>query len=285
MLDTGIITYRKKLDLRKLILTIFVSIIAILQLFPLVWLISFSLKSNSEIFGGNILGLPQKFLWQNYAKVLSQGNVGVYMLNSVVVTAATVVICSIFAAAAAYAITRMTWKLSKTVLNIFLLGLMIPAYVALLPLFITLTKVGLYDTPWALIIPYVAFSLPMAIFILTGFYESIPRALEESACIDGCSIYRIFWSIMLPMIKPAIMTVGIFTYLANWNELLFAVTLVKSKNLKTLTSGIMSLVGQYRTDWGQIGAGLFITAIPTLLIYSLMSKQVQNSFRAGALKG
>jgi raffinose/stachyose/melibiose transport system permease protein len=125
----------------------------------------------------------------------------------------------------------------------------------------------------------------MAIFIFTGFYETIPRELEESACMDGCSIYRIFSSIMLPMIRPAIVTVAIFTYLQNWNELLFAVTFIKSRNLKTLTAGVMSLVSQYRTEWGQIGAGLLLTAIPSLLIYTFLSKQVQESFRAGAIKG
>ncbi len=281
----AVIKFGKKIDIHKTLLTVFMAVVVVIQLFPLYWLLSFSLKNNNQIFGGNILGLPEKFMWNNYVKVLTQGNVGVYLLNSVIVTAASVVITCLLAASAAYAITRMNWGLSKTVLNIFLLGMMIPAYAALLPLFLTLNKTGIYDTWFALIIPYTAFSLPMAIFIFTGFYETIPRELEESACMDGCSIYRIFSSIMLPMIRPAIVTVAIFTYLQNWNELLFAVTFIKSRNLKTLTAGVMSLVSQYRTEWGQIGAGLLLTAIPSLLIYTFLSKQVQESFRAGAIKG
>ncbi len=281
----AVMKFGKKIDINKTLLTVFMAVVVVIQLFPLYWLLSFSLKNNNQIFGGNILGLPEKFMWNNYVKVLTQGNVGVYLLNSVIVTAASVVITCLLAASAAYAITRMNWGLSKTVLNIFLLGMMIPAYAALLPLFLTLNKTGIYDSWFALIIPYTAFSLPMAIFIFTGFYETIPRELEESACMDGCSIYRIFSSIMLPMIRPAIVTVAIFTYLQNWNELLFAVTFIKSRNLKTLTAGVMSLVSQYRTEWGQIGAGLLLTAIPSLLIYTFLSKQVQESFRAGAIKG
>ena len=281
----AVMKFGKKIDINKTLLTVFMAVVVVTQLFPLYWLLSFSLKNNNQIFGGNILGLPEKFMWNNYVKVLTQGNVGVYLLNSVIVTAASVVITCLLAASAAYAITRMNWGLSKTVLNIFLLGMMIPAYAALLPLFLTLNKTGIYDSWFALIIPYTAFSLPMAIFIFTGFYETIPRELEESACMDGCSIYRIFSSIMLPMIRPAIVTVAIFTYLQNWNELLFAVTFIKSRNLKTLTAGVMSLVSQYRTERGQIGAGLLLTAIPSLLIYTFLSKQVQESFRAGAIKG
>lgn len=277
--------FDRKKNMNKIMLTLFMSAVAIIQIFPLYWLISFSLKDNNQIFSGNILGLPEKFMWSNYAKVLTTGNIGVYLFNSVVVTAVSVVLTCLLAASAAYAITRMIWSLSKTVLNILLLGMMIPAYAALLPLFLTLNQLGIYDTWFALIIPYTAFSLPMATFIFTGFYETIPRELEESACIDGCSIYRIFYSIMLPMIKPAIVTVAIFTYLQNWNELLFSVTFIKSRNLKTLTAGVMSLVSQYRTDWGQIGAGLLLSSIPSLLFYATMSKQVQESFRAGAIKG
>jgi len=272
-------------NLKKALLNAFMVIAVVIQIFPLYWLFLFSFKSNNDIFGGNILGLPKKIIWQNYENVLTNGNIALYLFNSVVVTVLSVVISSLLATAAAYAISRMIWKYSKAVLNFFLLGMMIPSYAILLPLFISLNKTGLYDTRLALIIPYVAFALPMAIFIFTGFYETIPKEMEESACIDGCSIYRAFFSIILPLVRPAIITVSIFTYLSCWNELMFAVTFIKSKDLKTLTSGVMSLVGQYRTEWGQIGAGLLLTAIPSLLIYALMSKQVQDSFRAGAIKG
>ncbi len=259
--------------------------IAAIQIYPLLWLIMFSLKSNQEIFGKNPLALPQKLLWGNYERALLDGNIGRYFINSVIVTAAAVVITSVLAAMASYGISRMKWKLSGTMLMIFLLGMMIPMHSTLLPLFIFLKKAQLYNTYVALVLPYIGFSLPMAIFVLVGFFGTLPRELEESACLDGANIYQIFASIMLPLIKPAVATISIFTYLSCWNELMFATTFVSRQEYKTLTVGIMGMVGQYATRWGELGAGLVIATIPTVIIYISMSKQVQKSFTTGALKG
>jgi raffinose/stachyose/melibiose transport system permease protein len=267
------------------IITVGLAIFAFIQLFPLIWLMFFSLKDNNEIFGGNIVGLPTRFLCQNYQQAFAIGHVGLYFMNSILVTVITVIFSDILAAMASYGIIRMKWKLSKVVLTVFLLGLMITNHAALLPLFIILRNLGILNTYWALIIPYVAFSLPFSIFVLAGFLQSIPRELEESACLDGCNIYQTFLHIIVPMINPAIITVSIFTYLATWNELMFAVTFISKDEFKTLTVGVMSMVGQFTTSWGPIGAGLVIASIPTVIIYSLMSQQVQKSFTTGALKG
>jgi raffinose/stachyose/melibiose transport system permease protein len=186
---------------------------------------------------------------------------------------------------ASYAIARMKWKLSNITLTIFLLGIMIPIHSALLPLFIILNKTKLINTPLALIIPYIAYALPMCIFVCVGFLRSIPKEMEESAFLDGCSIYRAFVSIILPLIKPAVATVSIFTYLQAWNELMFATTFIDDAKYKTLPVGIMSMSGQYSTEWGPIGAGLVIATIPTIIIYVLMSNQVQASLTNGAVKG
>ncbi len=269
----------------RYILSIILALFGFIQLYPLIWLVLFSLKDNSEIFGGNIVGLPEKFLWQNYSSALFNGNVMHYFLNSVIVTFSTIAISGLLACMASYAIARMKWKLSKAVLIFFLLGLMIPIHAALLPLFLILRDLKLLNSYWALIIPYVAFALPMAIFILTGFFQTIPKEMEESACIDGCSIYRTFYAIILPLVKPAIATVSIFTYLSAWNELMFAITFISKQQFRTLTVGIMSLVGQYTTEWGPIGAGLVVSTLPTIIIYVLMSDQVQKSLTAGAVKG
>lgn len=266
-------------------LRIILGTFAAVQMFPLIWLFFFSLKNNDEIFGGNVLGPPLHFVWDNYRQALIQGNVGLYFINSVIVTFSTILISGILASMASYAITRMRWKLSKTVLIIFLLGLMIPIHSALLPLFIILRKLHLLNSYLALIIPYTAFALPMAIFIFTGYLQTIPSELEEAACLDGCDIYHIFIRIILPLLKPVIATVSIFTYLSTWNELMFAVVFINNEKFKTLTVGILSMVGRFTTRWGPIGAGLVIGTLPTLVIYALMSRQVQNSLTTGALKG
>ncbi|AQR97310.1 carbohydrate ABC transporter permease [Clostridium saccharoperbutylacetonicum] len=258
---------------------------AVIQIFPLYWLITFSLKNNSEIFGGNLIGLPEKFLWENYGKALVNANVGVYFMNSVIITAVTIFLTVIVSLMASYALVRMKWKFRNTTMLLFMAGLMIPIHAALLPVFLILRKVKLLDTYWALIIPYVAFAIPMSILILTSFMKSIPREIEEAACIDGCSIYRIFFSIIVPILRPAVATISIFTFLQAWNELMFATVFISKAAYKPLTVGIQSMAGKYSTEWGPIGAALVIATIPTVIIYLLMSSQVHKSLTAGALKG
>ena len=279
------VSLSKPKDIKKILLQIFLAIFAVIQIYPLIWLILFSFKDNNEIFGGNIAGLPHIWRIQNYASAISQANVMSYFVNSVFVTAITITFVIILSSMTAYAIYRMKWKLSNVTLIVILLGMMVPIHAALLPLFMVLKNLKLLNTFWALIIPYTAFGLPMAIFILGSFLSGIPRELEEAAAIDGCNIYKIFATVILPLIKPAIATVSIFTYLSTWNELMFAVTFINKKEFKTLTVGIMSMVGNYVTKWGEIGAGLVIATLPTILIYILLSEQVQNSLTAGAVKG
>lgn len=269
----------------KIIVQAFLIVIAITQIYPLVWLAFFSLKDNSEIFSGDVLGLPKKFLWSNYAKAFTEGHVLTYFFNSVFVTAVTILLVVVLASMTGYAITRMNWKWNNLTMMLILLGMMVPIHAALLPLFMVLKNLKMLNTYWALIIPYVAFAIPMAVFILASFFKGIPREMEESAVIDGCGIYRTFLFIVFPLVRPAVATVSIFTFLSSWNELMFAVTFINETSFQTLTVGMMSMVGTYITQWGIIGAGLMITTIPTIIIYLLLSKQVQNSMIAGAVKG
>lgn len=269
----------------KWLLTLFLLGYAFIQVYPLIWLLLFSFKDNNEIFGGNVIGLPHTWRWSNYSAALTTGDVGIYFMNSLLVTLITIVISSIMIAATSYAIVRMYWKMNNLFLTYFLIGLMVPIHATLLPMFVILRNMHMLNTYWALIIPYVAFALPMGIFIMTGFLNGIPRELEEAACIDGCSVYKIFYKMIVPLLKPALATVAIFTYMNTWNELMFANTFINSDKLKTLTVGIMSLAGQHSTDWGPIGAGLVIATVPTLLIYILLSDQVQKSLIVGSVKG
>jgi raffinose/stachyose/melibiose transport system permease protein len=170
-------------------------------------------------------------------------------------------------------------------MSVLMLGLMIPIHAALLPVFVMMRRLHILNTLWALIIPYTAFSVPMGIMIFSGFMNSIPRDLEEAACIDGCNIYRIFFRIVFPLLRPAIATITIFTFLQSWNELMFAVVFISRDSVKTLTVGIQAMSGRYLTEWGPIGAALVVATIPTLLIYLFLSNQVQKSFIAGAVKG
>jgi raffinose/stachyose/melibiose transport system permease protein len=276
--------YRFSKTTRKVILYTVLTVIALVQIFPLYWLFTFSLKDNIQIFQTNPLGLPNPYHFENFTDVLEKGKVASFLLNSVLVTVSTIFISTILSTMAAYAIARMKWKWSNSTLLFFLMGMMIPLHATLVPLFIFLKRTSLYDTPFALILPYVAFAIPMAIYIFVGFFKTIPREMEEAACLDGMSIYGIFIRIMVPLIRPAIATVAIFTYLSCWNELMFAISFISKPQWKTLTVGIMGMVGMYATNWGALGAGLVVATVPTLIIYLMMSGEIQKSFTTGALK-
>lgn len=275
---------RKPIRFSSFIMYIFLGIVTVIQVYPLIWLFLFSFKNNNEIYSGNAMGIPKVWRISNYYTVLTSGNVAVYLRNSIIVTGITIAVSTILIATTAYAIARMHWKIKNVFFNYILLGLMVPIHATLLPLFIVLRNLNMLDTYLSLILPYVVFALPMGILIMVGFMKSIPKELEEAACLDGCNIYKMFFNITLPLVRPAIATVAIFTFLSSWNELMFANTFISNENLKTLTVGIMSLSGQQGTAWGTIGAGLVIATVPTLIIYFIFSNQIQQSVIAGAIK-
>ena len=257
----------------------------IVNLFPVYWMFTFSLKSNAEIFGDNVIGLPKEWLWSNYTSALSTGNMPRYFLNSIIVAVATIVITLFVALMGTFALTRLIWKQRKNLNRFFMLGLTIPIHASIVPVYVTLSRLHLLNTYWALIIPYSAFSLSMAILVCTGFMNEIPRELDESACIDGCSIWGIFFRIIIPLMKPAVATVGIYTFLQCWNELMFANIFISKSALRTLPVGVQALSGQFTTWWGPFGAALVLATFPTLFVYILLSKRIQESFIAGAVKG
>ena len=243
------------------------------------------MKSNEEIFGANVMGLPQNWLWGNYSRALNVGNMGQYFLNSLIVTLVSIIFVLVAAIMATYAMTRLQWKGRKRMNSFFMLGLTIPIHAAIVPLYTTLSRLSMLNTYWALIIPYSAFSLSMGILISIGFMGDIPYDLDEAAFLDGCGVWGIFFRVIAPLMLPAVSTVGIYTFLQCWNELMFATVFISKEAFKTLPVGIQGLSGQYTTEWGPIGAALAMATIPTLVVYIFLSKQIQESFIAGAVKG
>lgn len=258
---------------------------SLVQLFPLYWMLTFSLKENSEIFGSNIIGLPHKWLWSNYTEALGAGNMLQYFMNSLFVTLMTILITVLAATLATYALTRMVWRGRKITMSIFLLGITIPIHAVILPVFLVLSKLKMVNSYQALIIPYSAFALSMAIMICASFMVSIPRELEEAACLDGCNLLGVFWHVILPMMRPALATLSIFIFLQAWNELMFAVIFISDSKYRTITVGIQNLSGSFTTDWGPIGAALVIATFPVLIAYAFFSRKIQEGLVAGALKG
>lgn len=257
---------------------------AITCLYPMVWLILSSFKSNEELFA-NTWGLPSALEITNYVTAIVQGKIGRYFINSVTTSIASVVICVVLASMVSYAITRMQWKLSEMVLRLFLLGMMIPMYATIIPLFSIFNKLDLLNTYISVIIPHVVFGFPMAIFILAGFMEGIPRELEEAAVMDGANIYQIFGKIIAPITKPSIVTVAVITFIDAWNDLLIPQIFLTSSEKMTLPVGLTEFEGLHTTNYVASIAAVVITVIPSIVVYGILHKNIMEGMVAGAVKG
>ena len=275
----------RKITWRSVVAFAILVIWALISLFPVYWMLTFSLKTNPEIFGENVMGLPKYWVWANYDRALNTGNMPRYFVNSLIVAVSTILITLVASVMATYAMTRLEWKNRKRMTGFFMLGLTIPIHASIVPLYTALSRIHLLNTLWALIIPYSAFSLAMGILIATGFMGDIPYDLDEAAFLDGCGVWGIFFRVIAPLMMPAVATVGIYTFLQCWNELMFANVFVTAPEWRTLPVGVQALSGQYTTEWGPIGAALAIATIPTLLVYIFLSRRIQDSFIAGAVKG
>lgn len=276
---------KKKLKISKPILWIVLIIVAIVQIFPLVWLLDFSLASSTEMFTNGLLIIPEKIRWDNFVKAFVDGNFLWYLKNSILINVLAVVLVLFVSIMAAFACHRMKWKLSGLVSTLLLMGLMIPIHATLLPNYKIYSMLGLTDTIWALLIPYVAFSLPQALFLMTSFMASIPIELEEAAVMDGCGIYRIIFQIITPMLKSSIATVSIMTFLNNWNEFMMASTYLSSPKWKTLPFSVLEFTGEYSSNYAVQFAVMALTAAPAVIVYIILNKQITKGVAAGAVKG
>lgn len=276
---------RKKSFLKKPLLWVVLIIVAVIQLFPLVWLIDFSLASSNEMFTSGLLVMPEKIQWGNYVKAFQDGHFLLYLKNSILINGLAVLIVVIVSLMAAFACRRMKWKLNGFVKTLLLMGMMIPIHATLLPNFKIYSRLGLTDTVWALLIPYVAFSLPQGLFLMTSFLDAIPVEIEEAAVIDGCGIYRIIFQIILPMMKSSIATVSIMTFLNNWNEFMMASTYLSSPKWKTLPFSVLEFTGQYSSNYAVQFAVMALTAAPAVIVYIILNKHITKGVAMGAVKG
>jgi raffinose/stachyose/melibiose transport system permease protein len=261
------------------------AVFLIVQIFPLAWIILVSLKTPSEIATGPTYTLPSHFDLSNYVRAFETSGLLTYILNSGIVAALTIGITVALAAPAAFAIEKLRFPGANFVLGLFLLGLMVPIFVSLLPIFQVFGWIGLRRTYWAVVLPQVAFNLPMAIYIYTGFMRNIPDALMEAAAIDGAGPLRIFFKIIVPLSMNATVTIAVFNFMFVWNEFVFANTFLTSARLKTLPIGLFDFVGQYgKQDLGATYAAIVVSVIPTLFLYAFLNRRVVEGMAAGAVK-
>lgn len=275
---------REKSGLLTFLTYLVLSVFAIMNIFPLFWMVVDSFKTEQE-YAQSPFSLPTVLQFSNYAKAWEVANMNVYFLNSVIITLASLVLTVLLGALAAYFLSRFQFKLRGVTYGLFLLGMIVPIHATLIPIFIIMQKLHLLDSRLSLILPYTAFHLSLTIFILEGFMKGFPKDLEESGVMDGAGVFRIFWSIILPITRPAMATVVILNFIYNWNEYLFALVLINSSELKTLPLGLANFVGIETASLTLQMAALTIALIPILIFYLLLQKQLVNGMTAGSVKG
>jgi len=259
--------------------------------YPMAWVAYSSLKTDEAIFR-EAFALPPLDALQtdNYTRAWNEARFGDYFINSVLVTVTSVALIVLLGAMAAYALARFYHPLGKGVFWLFLAGLMIPVQLSIVPLFFELKALGLLNSRTGLILVYTANGLPFAIFILAGFFKSLPRSLYEAAVVDGCSEASAFWRVMLPLAKPGLVTVAIFQFIGIWKEYFFAFMFTSGDagaSVRTLPLGLanLSITSQYRSDYGMLFAGLVIVTVPILIVFIALQKHLVKGVTAGALKG
>jgi raffinose/stachyose/melibiose transport system permease protein len=260
------------------------AVVVIITIYPVLWMVFGSLKSDAEFYS-NIWGFPRHPVWENYLLAWSQGNIGIKFINSLIVTIGTLAVVLPFASMAAYAFAKLKFPGSTLLFYLFLLSLMIPQGVTAIPIFSVIIKLGLQNTRLSLVLVFSAQALGFGIFLLRAFFITLPREIEEAALLDGCTPIGAFFRVILPLAKPGLATLVVFTGMAAWNEYFMSSILVRSTDLMTLPLGLVSFVGQHITYYPQLFAMLSTITIPVVFLYVLGQKQFISGLTAGALKG
>ncbi|WP_397376492.1 carbohydrate ABC transporter permease [Paenibacillus sp. MER 180] len=259
----------------------------VLVIYPLLWSILGSFKTNQQFLLNAPWSLPEwPFEWANFTTVWNNYHLGTYFMNSLIVTVVSTVLALLLSSTTSYIIARFPFRGSIALYNLYLSSMMIPLILGLIPLFFLLSNLHLDNSLLGLILVYTVTNLPFGVFVLVGFFRSMPKELDEAASIDGSSHYGVFFRIMLPLAKPGLISVGMMNVLNIWNEYIIGTVLVNDPEKYTIPVGIaiMQAEMQYRTEWGPLFAGLLLSIIPVLVLYMIFQKQITSGMMAGAIK-
>ena len=280
-------TYKKskRKSIAAWIVAFFFAIVWLIVSFtPFIFMVLNSFKEKFEMLTKGVFQLPDKLNWANYTEVLTGGFLN-YFKNSVIVLAVSLILLLFISACASYPLARFKFKLAQPIYGLIVACMSIPVHITLIPVFKMSKATGLYDSIWALIGPYIAFAVPISVFILTSFMQEIPREIEESAEIDGCGKIQMFFSMILPLAKPGLATLAIYNGVNMWNEFSIAYTLTQSSPNRTLPLAIWEFQGQYSMNTPMIMAVLTLTLLPMIIMFIIFQDKLVKGMTAGAVKG
>jgi raffinose/stachyose/melibiose transport system permease protein len=263
---------------------VLLSLFLLLAVVPFLIVVLAALKSSSEITRG-VFRLPETWLWSNFVEAWTQARFADYFRSSVIVAVAVVAASTLLSVMSGYAFGRMRFPLSQALFFVFLVGIMVPQEAFIIPLYHNLKKIGLVDTYWALILPQIGMSVCFGTFWMRGTFAEVPRDLVDAAKVDGCNSWTALWRVLLPVVRPAVLTLVVLFFVWTWNDFLLALVLVSSEELRTLPLGLAFFRGRYAADIPLVSAGATMVALPTILIYFVFQRQFIRGITGGALTG
>ncbi|MCS7463819.1 carbohydrate ABC transporter permease [Paenibacillus doosanensis] len=271
------------LRLQQTVKYLILSLFTFLSIYPVFLMITSSFKTKQEITT-HPLGLPSSFSLDNYKEVWEKVHFSEYFVNSLYITAISVILVLLVSSMAAFYVARYSFRWNGMVLFFFMLGLMLPMKLAISPLYMMMLKLGLLDTHLALMIVYVAGHISFAVFVFYGFFRTLPKDLDQSARIDGCNDFQVYYKIVLPLMRPALATVSIVDSIGIWNDFFYPLIFIKSTELGTIPLGMLTLFGEYDTDWNLLFCGLTLSSLPLIIAFLFASRQFIEGMTTGAVK-
>ncbi|MEU8325479.1 carbohydrate ABC transporter permease [Nonomuraea sp. NPDC048881] len=263
--------------------TVLLAVVSAAFFLPLLWMVASSFKSNAQIFA-DPFALPESLDFGRWAEAWEVGGIGGYALNSVIVTSVSVLLILALSSAAAFAFSRFDFRGRGLFMGLLALGLLLPLQSYFIAQSTMFTELALSDTRWALIVPYTAMGLPLATYLIKVYLDALPRELFEAAHIDGASDLRVYLLIALPLLRPGLATVAVFSALSCWNEFLLALLYIQDDSLKTIPTGLLAFSSRYVTDHGLLFSALSIITLPMIAVYMVFNRQVVSGITAGSLK-
>lgn len=262
----------------------YLTILATVAVFPLAWIILSAFKGDGELIGNPTKLFPTKWTLENFETVMGQLKFGTNMLNSVIVSLSSTVICIFVSCLCAYGIVRFFPRFGKVLTRVLITAYMFPTILLAIPYSILMGKLGLMNNRLGLIFTYLSFSVPYAIWLLVGFFQTVPKEIEEAAYIDGADKLQTFNRVVMPIVTPGVIAVAIYTFINAWNEFLYALILTNSSSKMTVAVALKSLEGQEVLDWGVMMAASAIVVVPSVFFFMLIQKKIAGGLAAGSIK-
>lgn len=274
----------RKIFIKEVFRYLYLSVIICISVLPIVWIVMSSFKTNGEILN-NALSIPKSLSIKNYITAFGMSPIGKFYINSIIIAFVTTTVVLVIYSMSAYVFARFEFKLKAPIFMLFSMTILIPTTALLFPVYVIMSKLGIYDSKLALIIVYTALSMPITLFILRSYLLTIPKEIEEAATIDGAGFIKTFALIVLPMIKPGMASAGILSFLVSWNDFLYALILTSGNENRTLPVAIQYFTGMFSSDYGALFASAVLIVMPSVIVYLLLQKQIVGGLVAGAVKG